>query len=364
LNIDVIRPGELSASDIDAWSERLSGQAAWDSPFLAPGWARAVERAQTGYAQTEGRGGARVAMITGADGARGYFSFRQRGATAMPAGAPMCDYQGLVADLGLQVEGRQLVEGLGVDRIDFSHMLTDQPAFAPFLRGRDVSLGVDLSAGYAAYAKAQAAQSGLLKDLDKRRRKVEREIGPVSFQAFSTSRTALEKLIGWKRQLFHATSQTDIFEAGWPLRLLDELFTARDPQFGGVLFTLNFADQLVAAHLHLRGRQTIHAWIIGHDNAVERYSPGLLLFQDILRWMDDTPFSYLDFGAGDYRFKQQFANARREIGHGFVGRPSTATLVRSAEYGLRAAAERLALGQVSALPGKAMRRLDLWRGLA
>ena len=42
---------------------------------------------------------------------------------------------------------------------------------------------------------------------------------------------------------------------------------------------------------------------------------------------------------------------------------SPATLVRQLAYGLRGAAESLPLGRASALPGKAMRRLDLMRAL-
>ena len=38
-------------------------------------------------------------------------------------------------------------------------------------------------------------------------------------------------------------------------------------------------------------------------------------------------------------------------------------LVRELAYGLRGAAESLPLGRASALPGKAMRRLDLLRAL-
>jgi CelD/BcsL family acetyltransferase involved in cellulose biosynthesis len=203
----------------------------------------------------------------------------------------------------------------------------------------------------------------VLKDIDKRRRKLEREEGPISFTAHSRSLAAFDQLIEWKRRQYRATGQTDIFDTFWTLRLLRDLLDGRDPEFGGVLFTLHVGDRLAAAHFDLRGRQTLHAWIIAHDEAFERYSPGLILFGDILRWMDQSPFKVLDLGAGDYRFKQQLSNARRQVGHGFIGRPSPASLVRTAEYGVRAAAERLPLGPVSALPGKAMRRLDLWRGL-
>jgi CelD/BcsL family acetyltransferase involved in cellulose biosynthesis len=79
--------------------------------------------------------------------------------------------------------------------------------------------------------------------------------------------------------------------------------------------------------------------------------------------MEQTPFKVLDLGAGDYRFKQQLANRHRLVAHGFVGRPSPLSLLRSAQYGIRDAAERLPLGSLSEIPGKAMRRLDQWRGL-
>ena len=47
-----------------------------------------------------------------------------------------------------------------------------------------------------------------------------------------------------------------------------------------------------------------------------------------------------------------------------MGLASPAALLREAAYGVRAAMESLPLGKVSELPGKAMRRLDVIRGLA
>jgi CelD/BcsL family acetyltransferase involved in cellulose biosynthesis len=88
-----------------------------------------------------------------------------------------------------------------------------------------------------------------------------------------------------------------------------------------------------------------------------------MLFQDILRWMEQTPYSRLDLGAGDYRFKHELANAGQGVTHGFVGLPSPSALVRGAAYGMVRAAEALPLGTASDLPAKAMRRMDQWRGL-
>ena len=364
MEIKVVAPGALSPEDLASWSALQAADPVLDTPFLSPCWALAVEPAQQGCRDASPGRGVRVAVMHEAGEAKGFFSTRIAGSVAMPAGAPMNDYQGLVAAPGLALDPTALIAALGVQRLDFSHMLEGQPAFAPFVRGEAVSYRIETPDGFDAYAASRReAGSGVLKDIDKRRRKLEREVAPVTFTAQSRSTAAFDQLIAWKRAQYVCTRQTDIFDTPWTLRLLRELLNGHDPDFGGSLFTLHVGDQLAAAQFNLRGKLTLHAWIIAHDEAFERYSPGLILFGEVLRWMDESPYRVLDLGAGDYRFKQQLSNARQMVGHGFVGRPSPASLIRSAEYGVRAAAEALPLGKFSELPGKAMRRMDLLRGL-
>lgn len=362
MKIDVVRPWELTAFAVERWAALQAADPALDSPFLSPHWPRALARAQGQDGATDR--GLRVVVLGGLADPKGFMAARVGAFTAMPAGAPMCDYQGLVAEPGLEFEPRQIAEALGVGRFDFSHMIEDQAPFAPLARGREDSFVIDVGQGYAAYeAERRAAGVSALKDTDKKRRKVERELGPVTFTAFSRSRADFDQLVSWKRGQWQATGQTDLFASGWPLPLVRNLFASRDPDFGGILFTLHIGEQLAAAQLDLRGGRNIHSWIISHDPQFERYSPGMLLFQDILRWMDETPYSRLDLGAGDYRFKRELSNVRIGVTHGFIGAPSAAALMRETAYALRKAAESLPLGRMSELPGKAMRRLDLMRGL-
>jgi CelD/BcsL family acetyltransferase involved in cellulose biosynthesis len=364
VDLEVIRPSALSPQDAAQWRAIQATNPGLDSPFLSPDWALAVERAQEGDSDPDPRRGVRTVILRENGQAKGFFSARVGGATAMPVGAPMNDYQGLVAAPDVALDPRRLLEALDVSRLDFSQMICGQPWFDAHVRGCCASYRVETPDGYAGYADSRReAGSGVLKDIDKRRRKVEREVGPVTLGAFSRSSNAFDQLIDWKRGQYRASKQTDIFDTAWTQKLLRDLFETHDPDFGGVLFTLHIGDQLAAAQFNLRGTNTIHAWIIAHDDAFERYSPGLILFGEILRWMDGGPYKTLDLGAGDYRFKLQLSNAQTTVGHGFVGRPSTASLVRSAQYKVRNLAERLPLGSASELPGKAMRRMDLWRGL-
>jgi CelD/BcsL family acetyltransferase involved in cellulose biosynthesis len=359
VEIDILRPQLMPAEMVAHWRALQTADLALDSPFLTPEWPQAVERAQQNVDR-----GVRVAVLYETGQARGYMAVRAGSQTAMAAGAPLCDYQGLIAEPGVVFDPRQMVQALGVGRFDFSHMLAQQAPFAPYARGSDVSWIVDMDGGYEAYAAARReAGVSALKDLDKKRRKAEREAGPVTFTAYSRSKTEFDQLFSWKRAQYKATGQTDVFGPAWPMALMRDLFTGRHADFGGVLFTLHMGEHLAAAHFHLRGVHTIHAWMIAHDCQFERYSPGMLLFQDILRWMDGTPYQRLDLGQGDYRFKRELSNVQQRLSHGFVGVASPAALVRGAAYGVRAAAEALPLGKMSELPGKAMRRLDLLRGL-
>ncbi len=363
LHIEVVRPQDLTPSRLERWSE-LQGQQdiTYDSPFLSPHWARAVERAQArGASATRG---VRVAVVGDGTQDLGFMAVHVGGATALPVGAPLSDYQGLVAAPDLEVSAREIVAALGVQRLDFCHMLDATGPFQGFSHGESLSQVADIGASYEAYAaERRAAGVGLLKDCDKKRRKAERELGEVVFTPFSRASSDFDQLIAWKRAQLKATGQFDIFQPGWTRRLIADLFESRDPAFGGALFSLHIGGKLAAVHLHLRGARTLHGWLIAHDPAFDRYSPGLLLFQDILRWMETTPYHRLDLGAGDYRFKRELANTQISVGHGFVGVLSPATLLRQAAYSLRRAAESLPLGGMSELPGKAMRRVDRLRGL-
>lgn len=360
MKIEVVPALNLQPADIDRWSLLQAGQTRLDSPFLSPHWARAVAKAQG-----EGGKDVKVAILRGPDGqAIGFLPARVRSGVAMPVGAPMCDYQALVSAPGVAVDPRKLLAALGVSRLDFCHMLADDETLARHGRGQTDSWIVETTEGYAAYdAHRRTIGCTVLKDLDKKRRKAEREVGPAVFTALSDSRTDLDQLVAWKREQLTATHQTDYFKTPWVMNLVDALFERREPSFGGGLYSLHLGGELAAVHLHLRGAHTIHGWLIAYNPRFERYSPGLMLFQDILKSMDGGPYRRLDLGAGDYRFKRELSNARQTVVFGFIGAPSPATFVRSAAYGVRQMAEALPLGRMSELPGKAMRRLDLLRGL-
>jgi CelD/BcsL family acetyltransferase involved in cellulose biosynthesis len=358
MTIELVRPLDLTHDDIGAWT-RLQGSGALASPFLSPYWVQALARGNG-----PDRDRAKVAIVREGGEAKAFLPARVGRVTAMPVGAPMCDYQGLVAADDVAIEPRRLVTAFGVQRLDFTSLMMEAPGFSDCIRGRAVSHVLDISKGYDAYAAdRQAAGTDILKDCAKKRRKIEREVGELLFTAESRSPHDFDALIAWKRAQYAETGQTDILARSWTLDLLRDLFERDDPALRGVLFTLHVAGRLAAVHYALCTPKIAHAWFIAHDDAMQRYSPGVILITEVLRWAADRGMAELDLGPGDYRFKISLANRKREVGHGFVGPLAPATLMRAAQYEVRRTAEALPLGRLSALPGKVMRRVDLWRGL-
>ena len=359
MTLDVLRPQELSAVDLDAWRAIQAQEPDLRSPYLAPEWMLALQQA----GGPDARSGRVVVAREGGE-AVAFFPVRVTPASALPPGAPLCDYQGVVARPGCEPRARDLARALRVGRIDLHNTLAEPPTFAPHLRGECPSHLLDLTGGFDAYAaRRKAAGSGILGDTAKKLRKLEREVGPVRFTPLSTSAEDWATAFAWKRAQYRSTSQTDIFATPWTMALLDHLREAGDDRFGLRFFTLHAGERLLATHIALQNGPVLHAWFIAHDDAMQKYSPGVALIVEILRWAAERGVTEVDLGPGDYRFKTSLATGARRLGHGFVGPVSAAMAGRWAQYGVRRAAEALPLGRFSHLPGKAMRRVDLWRGL-
>lgn len=357
--IEVVSPFELASVDLKTWARLQASDPDLASPFLSPGWSMALSKA----GGPDRRFGRVAVVVEGGEGV-GFFAARASRFTALPAGALMSDYQGLVAGPEVQLDARELVRALGVRRLDLLNVPQSQLSFAPHLRVTCDSRLIDLTGGFETYAAdRKAAGSGILGDTAKKRRKLEKDHGQVRFTAQSASADDLATLMRWKSAQWRETGQPDVFETPWTAELVRRLHAHAEPGCKGELFTLHVGDRLAAAHFALAGSDVLHAWFIAHDDEFARCSPGVVLIVDILKWAAERGVREMDLGPGDYRFKLQLANAARAIGHGYVGRPSAATLVRAAQFGVRRAAEALPLGRYSDLPAKAMRRLDNWRGL-
>ena len=357
MRVDTINPLVLADGDVAVWRGLLSADPALTSPYLTPDWARAVARCRPDVV---------VAVWRNADGsAAGFLPVQRAGAhAAMPAGGPVCDYQAVAGPANLDVS--LAAKALDVGRIDLTAGLKDN-AVAEFLLTEDVGHVARFAGGWDAYcAERQAAGSKTLARLRKKFSKLRRDHADVVFEPFSTDKAAFDTLIAWKREQMRRTGVTDVFEHAWIDALVRGTFAAPadDPHFGGALFVLRAGGRPIAILFCLRARQALHAWFVAYDPEFREYSPGLIVFAEAIRAAAERGFTEMDLGPGDYQFKESLANFSRPIGAGFIGRPGLSSALKAAQFQVRALVESLPVGRAKQWPAKAMRRLDIARGLA
>lgn len=351
MRIKTIHPRELGEGHVALWRAHQHANPALQSPYLTPEWARLIGQV---------REDARVCVIEDGEGFFG--AQRLSRFTAMGLGAPIADYQGIVGRSGLAIASADLCRALHVGRIDLTHA----PAGATPLTigGEDGSWLAEISGGRDLYEAAlRQRRTDFVRQMDKKARKLERECGHIEFRAASAERANFETLAAWKNAQLMRSGQPQIWAAPWVRRTLDACFETRERGFGGALFTLSAEGRLAAAAFCLRSHRVLHLWLLAHEQAFDAYSPGVQLVRKIVGWAGDNGLREVDFGPGDYQFKRQLSTGQRMLQRGVVAGASFAGALRRAEYALRAQIERLPQQQIAALPGKAMRKLDLMRAL-
>jgi CelD/BcsL family acetyltransferase involved in cellulose biosynthesis len=357
--VELVKASELGPAEHSLWAKWRAEQAGMSSPYFSSKWTQAVARVREDI---------QVAVVLDQNKRVSGFLPLQRppGRIAVPVGGALNDYNGMVSRPGFSCDLQDIMHKAKVGRLDFSHVPETQSNFSKFaLLGHDSHV-IDLSNGLEAYLQARRDRgSSETKRARKRKRKLAREVGEVHFEAHSCDQAAFDQLLRWKRDQYHHTSAPDVFAAGWTKELVQNLFETGGPErFGGSLFLLYAADKLIAANYCLADTDILHAWFIAHDPQMARYSPGQILFESMIEHLADTSLREIDLGAGDYRFKTVLANSSRSLHAGFVAGCPVSSFIRDSEYKIRHWVERMPLGEFSELPGKLMRRMDVYRGLA
>jgi len=351
VRLETIHPDDLGPADLDRWRAHQRARPELASPYLTPEWMRIV---------ADVRDDARVCVINGGDG----FLAVQRLSpfAAMGLGAPIADYQGVVSSSALDLDPRALCRSLGVGRIDLTHV---PEGLTPLQRaGAEGSWIAETQDGSDLYEAAlKQRRSEFVRQTEKKSRKLAREKGHTEFRGPSNERSDFDALLAWKNAQLVSSGQPAIWATPWVSEVLERCFDTNTPNFGGALFTLRAENQLVAAAFCLRSARVLHFWIVAHDSAFDAYSPGVQLARWIVGWAAENGIAEVDFGPGDYQYKRQLSTTQRMLSYGVIAGASVSGAVRRTQYALRGGIERLPQARLAALPGKAMRRLDLMRAL-
>ena len=321
------------------------------SPYFAPEFYEAVASVTRS---------ARLLVVEDAGAPVALLPFQRRPAGLCgPIGGHLNDIHGLIAASSFAIAPDLLLESGGLPMLSLRHAPVGQAALGAHFGSPHGFHVIDLTGGFAAYeARREPFAKSAFRAIRTRTEKARKQFGSVRHVFDETDPAKLEQLMAWKRDQYAATGQPSLFGIGWVRELVERLHTSRDPELRGQLSCLYFGEDMVAAHFGLRSRGVLHYWFPGYEPSAAELSPGNILLRQMAEAAAAEGATAIHLGAGDYRYKQEFADCYFAVTDGVAFARSFA--------GRTAAAAGVALARMDAvlpealagLPAKAMRRFD------
>jgi CelD/BcsL family acetyltransferase involved in cellulose biosynthesis len=309
LRIEVAAMDSLADTLLARWQRVQDEVPAFASPFLGPGWAKLVSAC--------GRN-VQVAVLFRGRTAVGFFPFELvEAGHGKPVGTVFSDYQAAVVEPGVEVDVERLLDAAGLRRWDFDHLLKAQAPFTQYHRQDGFSPVLDLSCGFEHYRRHLAAQGRRqLQQAARRRRQMERALGPVTFTAHERDLGILSRLLELKAAQWTRSGWSGRFKAPWERALTIGLVHTDTPAFGGLLSVLRAAGKPVAIHLGPRSRTVWHYWITAYDPEAAHFSPGIVMLEQMARSAQALGLSMIDLGKGEEGYKQRFMTGAVPLAEG------------------------------------------------
>ena len=325
MRIDIIRPAELDAALRARWHaiRHTSAQRHLRSPFFAPEFAELIGQV---------RPMARIAVIEVDREVAGFFAFERSAlGNAGPLGARMSDGHGPVLDARFSIDPGRLVRACGLLGWRFDHLPADQPGFGRFESTRSRAWLIRLDHGFEAYRREIDQRTSWMRRNQAKMRRLEREFGPLRFEARTLDAMPFEQLARWKSDQYVRTGQVDNFAIAWIRDYLDRLRQVESPALTGMMSTLHAGDRLIAVHLGMRSERVWHHYLPSYDRELSSHSPGLCLLHRMAETAPELGLNTIDFSSGDMDYKLAVSNEQVELAQGSVEPAPMRALRRSAQ---------------------------------
>ncbi len=311
---------DLSAADWARWDLLQTADLRFDSAFFRPELARLV-------------GGIRaveVAVLKSQGETVGLWPYqRGSGGVAQALLGRLSEFHGVIGVPQLALDPRLLLRQLQLKAWRFDHVPASHTDFEQYAWSKSESPYVDLASGYDAYREAQRKSgSNLIKNLERKARKLEREVGELRFAWHSTDDVAFEKLIEWKSDQHRRTGLLEVLNYPWVREVTQALRTCDSPRFAGVLSTLHAGEELVAVHLGLCSDRALHVWFPAYNTEFGHHSPGGIFMLELARATAERGRVRVDFGKGAERYKQSLSSGSIELLDGTIDRRPLVRAVR------------------------------------
>lgn len=312
MNFTTISAAALTECQIARWAALQRQTPEFGSPLVGPHFAQMVQRH---------RGDVLVAMASEAGRDMAFFAFHKVSRVyARPVGAPFSDYQAIVSEPGLKLDGTRFLAEAGIELIAVSGLIDPHGLFqnAPL----EPTLGYRIhmqDGGAAELDRLSTANPKWAKNLRRLATKMDRELGPIRFVMGDRDPAALQAILQMKIDQYHRSGLTNVLRPAWVKAMMQELFTRTDREFGGCLMTLYAGELLVAGQFGVRQNGWFHPWIVSLDPTARTYSPGIVSHGQMVRYGQDIGIEMIDLAQGHSHYKSQFARNLVTVQAGQVG---------------------------------------------
>lgn len=353
MQFEIIPPGQLTSKQRARWRNLQQARFELRSPFLSPEFVDMV---------ADVRDDIFIAVGRTARGDEGYLPFQKSGARVVPVGIGMNEWQALLAPQGMPWDTAGFLRAAEVRSCRFDHLVVDPRLSNLLLDEVNESPYLALREGYDAFlAEGERGSSQFWKQMQRKRRKLAREVGPLRFELHDTSEQAMPRLLEWKQQQHQRTGVLDIFQYAWVTDLLKAAADRRAGSFCGSLSGLWAGDRLLAVHLGLIDHDVAHVWYPTYDAHYGKYSPGILLFLELIRELCARGVNRLDFGPGPQSYKERFRSGQIPLAVGTVDRSPVAQALRSRYKAAKTWVKSSALAGTARFPAALLFRYRQWR---
>jgi CelD/BcsL family acetyltransferase involved in cellulose biosynthesis len=140
------------------------------------------------------------------------------------------------------------------------------------------------------------------RELERKARKLGREVGELRSTSASEDMDALRSLIAWKSDQYQKTRHVDRFEHPWLVGLLETLLTTHADYLSGALSVLYAGGRPVAAQFGLRAGPVVVGWFTGYDASYRQYSPGVIQLMRLAEGVAATGATMIHMGKGATKY--------------------------------------------------------------
>jgi CelD/BcsL family acetyltransferase involved in cellulose biosynthesis len=296
----------LSPELFSLWEDLHDSAGGQTGPFLHPAYVRAAGAV---------RRDVEVGIITRENEVVGFLPF-QRSLLGVggPVGSRLCDMAGALVRPNADWDPLTFASAAGLRTLRLPNVPAAMAAFDPFQGEAGVAPVLDLADGFDAYRQASLdSGSSFMRQLERKGRKLERDLGPRRFVWHTTADSVFDTLLSWKAAQRRVTRTPNVLRLRWARALIERLRLTNDEGFAGVLSALYVGDTLAAAHFGIRTRHVLHYWIPAYNNELSKYSPGLLALMDLADAAADRGIRRIDLGSGEERYKLRAATGAQDM---------------------------------------------------